>query len=80
MMPLYEYECRKCGRKFELMRTVGGRNRNAGCPACGSRRTERVITAPAVHFRGSGTYDSDRAPMAPASERPLPEVTDGGQR
>jgi putative FmdB family regulatory protein len=41
-MPLYEYRCRPCGRKFEHLQL---RPSNvAECPACGSRDLERLIS------------------------------------
>ncbi len=41
-MPLYEYECEKCGEQFEEL--VSRRNGGAEvtCPACGSHKTRRL--------------------------------------
>jgi len=44
-MPLYGFECRRCGAGFELYRKVGERNRPAKCPDCGGR-SQKVISAP----------------------------------
>lgn len=44
-MPSYEYECRKCGHAFEMMRKVEERDRQLPCPKCESTRVERKLSA-----------------------------------
>lgn len=41
-MAIYEYACKKCGHKFELMRRVAQRNDSAPCPNCKSKTPQRV--------------------------------------
>ena len=41
-MPIYEYHCKKCEQRFELMRRLAARDDAAPCPHCKSRRTARV--------------------------------------
>jgi putative FmdB family regulatory protein len=42
-MPIYEYECRACGERFEkIVRAGGARPR---CPSCDGRKVERVPSA-----------------------------------
>jgi len=41
-MAIYEYGCKKCGKKFELMRRVSQRDESAVCKHCGSKSTKRV--------------------------------------
>jgi putative FmdB family regulatory protein len=48
-MPIFEYECVKCGSVFEVI-IAGGENRPP-CPTCGNRETRKMIAAPAVHIR-----------------------------
>jgi len=43
-MPIYEYECRDCGERFEHL--LRGDERPA-CPACGGEKLEKQISAPA---------------------------------
>jgi putative FmdB family regulatory protein len=43
-MPLYEYLCRDCGTKFELLRGMAHADDPAPCARCGSLRTERLIS------------------------------------
>ena len=56
-MPLYEYECRKCGHRFERIEKVAGPH-SKKCPECGGS-VERVVAAPAIQFKGSGWYVTD---------------------
>ncbi|MBL7075503.1 zinc ribbon domain-containing protein [candidate division KSB1 bacterium] len=35
-MPIYEYKCRKCGTKFELLQNISGTNKDVICPKCGA--------------------------------------------
>ena len=58
-MPLYEYECPKCGHRFEKIEKVTAPHRQK-CPKCGAR-AERQIAAPAIQFKGSGWYVTDYA-------------------
>ena len=58
-MPLYEYKCRKCRHVFEKILKFSD-NPEADCPKCGSE-AERQLSAPAVHFKGTGWYVTDYA-------------------
>ena len=58
-MPLYEYECPKCGNRFEKIEKVSAPQRQK-CPKCGAR-AERLLAAPAIQFKGSGWYVTDYA-------------------
>ena len=55
-MPLYEYRCDKCGR-FEVLQKLSDGSLSA-CPTCGAA-VERLISAPAFQFKGSGFYITD---------------------
>ncbi len=35
-MPLYEYICRECGRRFEVLQRVGADATGVVCPSCGA--------------------------------------------
>jgi len=58
-MPLYEYQCEKCGHRFEKIQKFSDRMVRK-CPECGGR-VEQMISAPAVQFKGSGWYVTDYA-------------------
>ncbi len=46
-MPFYEYFCKKCGSKFDLMRRLAERDDPAACPDCGAKSTHREL--PKIH-------------------------------
>ena len=51
-MPIYEYQCRKCGHQFEFLllpTTVDA----AACPSCSGQDLERVISMFAVNSEGT---------------------------
>ena len=58
-MPIYEYECKKCGHRFERIQRFSDPLVKK-CPECGGK-VEQVISAPAVQFKGSGWYVTDYA-------------------
>jgi len=41
-MPVYEFTCQDCHKTFEVTRPMSEASANAACPACGSKRTERI--------------------------------------
>ena len=53
-MPLYEYECITCKRHTEKIQKFSDPEITV-CPHCGGH-LERVISAPAVSFKGGGWY------------------------
>ncbi len=57
-MPLYEYECPEDGR-FELVRKFSDPPLTR-CPTCG-KKIEKILSAPAIQFKGSGWYITDYA-------------------
>lgn len=56
-MPLYEYECFLCGRHFERIQRVADASM-VECPECGGK-VRRLLSAPALQFKGSGWYVTD---------------------
>ncbi len=53
-MPLYEYECQQCHRRTEKRQKFSDPEITE-CPHCGGP-LERVISAPAIAFKGGGWY------------------------
>jgi putative FmdB family regulatory protein len=53
-MPLYEYECTTCRKHTEKIQKFSDPEITA-CPYCGGK-LERVLSAPAVSFKGGGWY------------------------
>jgi putative FmdB family regulatory protein len=59
-VPLYEYQCPKCGYRFERIQKFSDPDPKK-CPECGASKIERLLHAPAVQFKGSGWYVTDYA-------------------
>jgi len=57
-MPIYEYRCAN-GHTFEVFQSMS-EDSVTECVECGAD-CERVLSAPAVHFKGSGFYTTDYA-------------------
>jgi putative FmdB family regulatory protein len=59
-MPLYEYECEaENGRRFEIIQKFSDEPLTV-CPTCGGT-VRRLISSPAIQFKGSGWYITDYA-------------------
>lgn len=58
-MPIYEYQCQSCGKRTELLQRLD-EPPLAACPQCGGE-VKKLISAPAVQFKGSGWYVTDYA-------------------
>ena len=43
-MPIYEYECIKCGERFELRRSIADSDSEVKCPKCGAEEPRRVFS------------------------------------
>jgi putative FmdB family regulatory protein len=56
-MPIYEYECLTCGETFEKRQSFSD-DPVADCPN-GHADTRRLLSAPAIVFKGSGFYIND---------------------
>jgi putative FmdB family regulatory protein len=57
-VPLYEYQCPKCGR-FELIKKFSDAPLLT-CPTCGCE-VQKLFSAPAIQFKGTGWYITDYA-------------------
>ena len=53
-MPLYEYECTACHKRTEKIQKFSDPEITV-CPRCGGS-LERVLSAPAISFKGGGWY------------------------
>ena len=58
-MPIYEYECKKCKAKLEVFQKMNDKP-PVKCRNCGGR-LEKLISASAIQFKGSGWYVTDYA-------------------
>ena len=58
-MPLYEYECDACGGRFEVIQKFSEMTEQ--CRKCGKGPVRRLMSSPAIQFKGSGFYITDYA-------------------
>ena len=58
-MPLFEYECTKCGNRFEKIQKFSD-PKTRSCPKC-KGKAQRLASAPAIQFKGTGWYITDYA-------------------
>ena len=65
-VPIYDYRCDECGHAFSAVRSYR-EGPVEKCPNCG-KRPRRLITAPAVVFKGSGWYKTDSRGAAPKED------------
>ncbi|HWF88335.1 MAG TPA: FmdB family zinc ribbon protein [Pyrinomonadaceae bacterium] len=72
-MPIYEYECRKCGAHVEAFQKVSDKPLTK-CLKCGGK-LEKKISAPAIQFKGSGWYVTDYAGKTTKNEKSESEST-----
>jgi putative FmdB family regulatory protein len=65
-MPLYEYKCDKCGNLFEVMQKFADEPLKTH-QDCGGT-VHRLLSAPALQFKGSGWYITDYAKSGGAAK------------
>ena len=58
-MPIYEYECTKCGAHVEAFQKVSDKPLTR-CRKCRGK-LEKKLSAPAIQFKGTGWYVTDYA-------------------
>jgi putative FmdB family regulatory protein len=84
-VPLYEYECDACGRRFEVIRKFSDPPLDV-CKECGKGPVRKLLSSPAIQFKGSGWYitdyaqkgKSDSSSSTPAGKTGDTAKTDGG--
>lgn len=57
-MPLYEYQCEACGKRFEVIRKFSDPPLET-CTVCGKGPIQRLVSSPAIQFKGTGWYITD---------------------
>jgi putative FmdB family regulatory protein len=69
-MPIYEYECKSCGSRFEKIQPVTA-DPISVCVNCGQGPVKRLFHAVGVIFKGSGWYitDSRKSESTPSAEK-----------
>lgn len=80
-MPAYDYDCAACGRRFEVSHGVHADSPTT-CPFCGKGPVRKAISAPAIHYKGSGWAKKERratvTPGAVKTGTDTSSTTEGG--
>ena len=54
-MPIYEYQCTKCGEEFSVRQSMGEDGSKLNCPKCEAGNPKRLVSA----FFGGGSGRSE---------------------
>ena len=65
-MPIYEYKCRKCGKKFEVFQGITD-NEIKSCEFC-EGPVDKLISLSSFHLKGSGWYVTDYGGKKPSTD------------
>ena len=57
---MYEYECAACGHRFERIQKFSDPPVET-CPKCGQAKVQKLLSSPAIQFKGTGWYITDYA-------------------
>ena len=66
-MPIYEFRCKKCDALIEAFQKLSDKPLTR-CRKCGGR-LEKLISKPAIQFKGEGWYVTDYARKGKGSEK-----------
>jgi len=44
-MPIYEYQCTRCGERFEVRQSIGEDGSKLNCPKCNARNPKRLFSS-----------------------------------
>jgi len=61
-MPIYEYECPKCGEKFEVRQAMGETGIGLSCPKCHAANPQRLVSS---FFRSGSSEDGAMGESCP---------------
>lgn len=57
-MPIYEYQCKACGHKFEAIQKISDAPLS-DCPSCSNPELKKLVSAAGFRLKGSGWYETD---------------------
>ncbi|MDO9515734.1 MAG: zinc ribbon domain-containing protein [Syntrophales bacterium] len=76
-MPIYEYQCRKCSRKFEIFQGIADGEVKT-CKFCDGS-VDKLISLSSFHLKGAGWYVTDYGGKKPSvGEAPTSTLGDSG--
>ncbi|MFH1645719.1 MAG: FmdB family zinc ribbon protein [Candidatus Omnitrophota bacterium] len=78
-MPTYEYECKECGKLFDLFQSIKDKPIKK-CKFCGGKVDRLIGTGGGIIFKGSGFYATDykKSVTSKNSAPSCPASSDGG--
>lgn len=77
-MPIYDYHCDRCGHAFSAVRSYSD-DTVPPCPKCGAV-PRRLISRPAIVFKGSGWYKTDSRVGTASAKDSSPEPAKDGAK
>jgi len=72
-MPIYEFRCKKCNNQIEVIQKFSDKPPTR-CKKCGGR-LEKLISPPAIQFKGEGWYVTDYARKGSVAEKVEKELS-----
>ena len=76
-MPTYDYECSKCGHKFEKFQKMSDKPLRS-CPKCKGKVHRLIGGGSGIIFKGSGFYETDYKRKAEKKPEEKASSCDGG--
>ena len=82
-MPTYEYECKHCGYKFEVLQKITDKPLD-NCPKCNNKVRRLIGSGSGIIFKGTGFYATDYHKKTPPKadnkqDKTCPRIKDGCQ-
>jgi putative FmdB family regulatory protein len=64
-MPIFDYQCKDCGKTYDVLHKVREVEEDIVCPSCSSRNAQRLISSPNFSLSGK-VSSSSHAPESSA--------------
>ncbi|MEW5733212.1 MAG: zinc ribbon domain-containing protein [Thermodesulfobacteriota bacterium] len=77
-MPIYEYECKKCGKTTEALQSFSDKPLTT-CPRC-KGELAKLISQSSFHLKGSGWYVTDYAGKKPKEGKEKTASSESGPK
>ena len=77
-MPVYEYQCKECGKVFEILHGINENYRD-GCPQCRGE-AKRILSPSNFILKGSGFYVNDYPSEGRKKAASTPKEGDSGEK
>jgi len=74
-MPLYEYECQKCGKVIEILQSHTEAKKGIKCVECGSSEMRRKFSTFGVVMGSGKASSTESAASCPTGTCPLPPMS-----